>query len=187
MSASSEDEAPGWDAIDAAIAPLVGKTEPMHWGTSAAIPDQEGLWGVSGYARDGHWFYVTYGLSELFTKVSDLPDVSGFGLELTMRVQRDAADSEAPQWVAELLGRLGELVYENAKPFWPGARMESQNATPAPHGTVAFVTTVAITAETLERMRADGTQSVVDEIRRANPLLVTGGAGTWVPGTDARS
>jgi hypothetical protein len=31
-----EGEAPGWDAIDAALAPVVGGISPQHWETSTA-------------------------------------------------------------------------------------------------------------------------------------------------------
>src|SRR6266487_2589067 len=41
------DAAPGWEAIDEAIAPLVEGVAPVHWGVSTMIPDQDGLWGVS--------------------------------------------------------------------------------------------------------------------------------------------
>lgn len=47
---------------------------------------KEGIWGVSAYRLPSHWFVVTYGLSELYTKVSDDPSTSGWGEELTMRV-----------------------------------------------------------------------------------------------------
>ncbi len=42
----TDDEAPGWDAIDAAIHPLVGDATPSHFGsTTTMLPNQDGLWG----------------------------------------------------------------------------------------------------------------------------------------------
>ncbi|HZD37889.1 MAG TPA: suppressor of fused domain protein [Actinomycetes bacterium] len=186
--------APGWDAIDEAIAPLVGGIAPVHWGVSTMIPDQDGLWGVSAYPRPDHWFYVTYGLSELFTKISRDEAVSGWGEELTMRVRREPA-GEAPGWPARLLARLGELVFERARPFWPGGRIElaerGDDMPPAvcwapdpelgeittPNGNLEFVATVGVGHDLLARLRAEGTEAGLADIREVNPLLVTGAAG----------
>ncbi len=189
--------APGWNAIEVAIAPLVEGIPPVHWGTGTMVPDQDGLWGVSAYPRPGHWFFVTYGLSELFTKISQDRSVSGWGEELTMRVRREH-DGEAPWWPPRLLARLGELVFERATPFWPGGRLELGNdggeAPPAvcwtsdpelgeiatPHGSLAFVATVGVGRDLLARLRAGGTERGLAEVRAVNPLLVTGATGlTW--------
>jgi len=186
--------APGWVAIDEAIAPLVEGVPPVHWGVSTMIPDQHGLWGVSAYPRPDHWFYVTYGLSELFTKISHDASVSGWGEELTMRVRREPT-SEVPGWPARLLARLGELVYERARPFWPGGRIElgvgGDDMPPAmcwtpdpelgeittPNGNLEFVATVGVGHDLLAQLRAQGTEAGLAHIRTVNPLLVTGAAG----------
>jgi len=194
---TAADAAPGWEAIDEAIAPLVEGVAPVHWGVSTMIPDQDGLWGVSAYPRPDHWFYVTYGLSELFTKISRDAAVSGWGEELTMRVHRGPA-SEAPGWPARLLARLGELVFERARPFWPGGRIElgdgGDEMPPAvcwtpdpelgeittPNGNLEFVATVGVGRDLLARLRAQGTEAGLADIRTVNPLLVTGAAGlSW--------
>ncbi len=188
---AQEGSAPGWDAIDAAVAPLVADTKPMHWATGTGLPNQGGVWGVSAYAQPGYWFFVTYGLSELFAKVTDEPTVSGFGEELTMRISRPEAESDAPEWTARLLARLGELVYERRTPFLPGGRLEITDASDAvppalawtedpeldsittPFGAVQFVATVGVSSERVEAMRQTSTQSVIDHIRSENPLLIT--------------
>jgi hypothetical protein len=116
-----DDEAPGWDAIDTAIRPLVGEQQPLHWGRGASLPGQGGLWGVSAYRRSGHWFFVTYGLSELFTKTSDDRNVSGWGEELTMRIAAGAADDAPPAWAPRLLARLGERCMSGLRRSYPAA------------------------------------------------------------------
>jgi hypothetical protein len=121
------DEAPGWDAIDAAIRPLVGDLEPRHWATGTGLPDQDGLWGISAYRRTDHWFFVTYGLSELFQKVWEDPQVSGWGEELTMRLALDGDDGP-PEWGAKLLARLGTLVFQRASRYAPGGRQQFGDA-----------------------------------------------------------
>ena len=194
---TSSDEAPGWDAIDAAIAPLVADTAPLHWGTGTAIPDQSGIWGISAYDRGDHWFLITYGLSELFTKVTDVPEVSGWGEELTMRIARSGEEAP-PSWAPKFLARLGELVFEQQTPYLPGGRLKFQDADdgipPAVaweddpelpdittlFGAVRFVTTVGVSRAVLERMRSSTTAEVLATIRVENPLLITGGPGlTW--------
>jgi Suppressor of fused protein (SUFU) len=188
-------EAPGWDAIDDAVALVVRDVVPLHWGTGTALPQPSGVWGVSGYGLADHWFFVTYGLSELFTKVTSDPSVSGFGEELTFRLKR-RDEAEPPSWVPRLLVRLGELVYERRTPFLPGVRMalvrEAGGAAPpalcwaadpeiapvtTPFGSVQFVTTVGLSSELLAAMRAASTDEVLSAIRQRNPLLVTGGPG----------
>lgn len=186
-----DESAPGWEAIDAAIKPLVGKANPVHWGTGTSLPDQGGLWGVSGYERGDHWFYITYGLSELFGKVSDDLSTSGWGEELTMRLLRGGANA-VPDWPAKLLARLGEIVYQRAAPFLPGGRMlipdHPADVPPAvcwapdpelpaietPHGRLVFVATVGVDEATMQRMRSSTTDQVLDAIRETNPLLVSG-------------
>jgi suppressor of fused len=196
--ASVEDEAPGWDAIDQALAPLVGDAEPMHWGTGTMLPDQDGIWGISAYRRPDHWLFVTYGLTELFAKVSDEPAVSGWGFELTMRIAPDGSDAP-PAWTPGLLSRLGELVFERSTPFQPGGRLEVPNASggapPAlcwvedpelapvvesPNGSFTFVATLGVATDVLDQMRASSTREVIESVRATNPLLVSGGPGlTW--------
>ena len=190
------DEAPGWNAIDAAIGPVVGDVVPLHWGTNTGLPQQDGLWGISAYALAEHWFFVTYGLSELFTKVSDDPAVSGYGEELTFRLLR-SGETDPPAWASKLLARLGELVYERRTPFLPGGRLELQGtdeAPPAlcwaadpemraietPFGSVQFVATIGCSPTLLAEMRESSTDAVLSSVRPENPLLISGGAGlTW--------
>jgi Suppressor of fused protein (SUFU) len=128
----------------------------------------------------------------LFTKVSDDPDVSGWGLEHTMRVARSGDDP--PQWAVQLLARLGELTFQRGTPFF-GGRIELPNApegcppavawiddpalepTRSPFGLVRFVATVGISSKALEAIRESSTAEYLDGVRRQNPLLVSGRIG----------
>jgi hypothetical protein len=120
-----------------AIGPIVGGRRPLHWGAGTQLPGQGGLWSVSAYGLDDHWFLITYGLSELFTKDTDDPEVSGWGEELTMWVLRNG--DEPPVWAVRLLARLGELVYQRATPFLPGGRLEIPDASNGVPPAVAWV------------------------------------------------
>ena len=48
------------------------------------------IYGISIYRAEDppHWHFVTYGFSELYSKESDDPAVSGWGFELTFRLVR---------------------------------------------------------------------------------------------------
>lgn len=190
-----DDEAPGWDAIEASIAErLAPASEPFHW-SSGFLPDQDGLQGISAYALQDVWFFVTFGLIELFIKVSDEPSVSGWGFELTMRTPRAVQEEKPPQWPVVLLSRLGEFVYSRSQPFDEGHRLDPGGpitgtpgtrltalaftadaqlpAVETPHGRVEFLQVVGITDEELQRMKQSSTADVLVRLRRRSQLLVT--------------
>ena len=188
------DEAPGWDALTAQLAAALPDQEPLHHGT-AALPDQ-GIQGISAYRAPGHWVLVTYGMTELFVKVSEDPTTSGWGIELVLRVPRGEEDDGPPAWALELLGKLADYVDSTGKVFAPGHRMDpggpitggqpptrltavAFTADPelapfdSPRGRVGFLAVVGVTAEELERMQASTTAEVVAELAARDPLLVT--------------
>src|SRR5438445_1823446 len=106
------DDAPGWDAIDAALQPLYGDREPYHVGTiiSYALGGPDPIHGISAYKNSRprpHWHFITYGFSELWAKESTDPDVSGFGFELTFRVTCKAREAKPPNWALNFLQNLG--------------------------------------------------------------------------------
>jgi hypothetical protein len=191
---TSDDAAPGWDAIEAAVTRINSDRRPLHWGTGT-LPDQDGIYGLSAYRADGHWLLVTFGLTELFTKVSDDADVSGRGFELTLRLPRIDADQEPPRWALRLLEKLGRYVYRFEKPFAVGHRMDpggpitgasdtqltalAFTADPrlpdiaSPHGYARFLAVVGITAQELRQMQSTSTREVLNVLAEASPLLIT--------------
>ncbi|MEV1144901.1 suppressor of fused domain protein [Micromonospora sp. NPDC049799] len=188
----SADEAPGWDAIEAAVATRVKDTNPLHWGSNI-LPGQAGLYGLSAYRSDGYWLLVTFGMTELFAKESDDQDVSGWGCELTMRVPMDA--DQPPAWALRLLERLVNYVFDSGRPFAEGHRLDPAGpitgeantrltavafaADPelppiaSPYGSARFLTVVGITADELERMKATTTAAVLRDLADRTPTLVT--------------
>ena len=187
------DEAPGWDAIDGVLAQVYPGQEPLHWGGNV-LPNQDGINGVSAYRDAAVWFLVTYGLSELFDKVSDDPERSGWGFELTMRVAA-THDDAPPAWAVRLLSKLGSYVFSSGKPFEEGHRMSpggpitgsadsrltglAFTADPqlgeidTPNGRVQFLTVVGLLPDELTRMQATTSAEVLDALRNGSPLLVT--------------
>jgi suppressor of fused len=122
------EEAPGWDAIDGALAPLYGETEPKHYGT--VMSRQEGgsdpIHGISVYLRDEpspHFHFVTYGFTELWDKESEDHDTSGYGFELTFRLAREDDEEEPPSWAMHFLQNLGRYVFRTGNAFAAGHKM----------------------------------------------------------------
>ncbi|HKX67437.1 MAG TPA: suppressor of fused domain protein [Intrasporangium sp.] len=190
-----DDEAPGWDAIEAAVGQhLRPEGGPMHWSTGL-LPGQDGVYGISAYRLPGVWFFVTFGLSELYAKESDDPAVSGWGFELTMRTPRKHAKEQPPGWPLTLLRQLGAYVFTNGSPFGPGHRLDPGSTITGspdtrltavafttdaklpeiqtPNGSLEFLQVVGITGAELQRMHESSTAEVLQDVARQSPELVT--------------
>lgn len=188
----TDDRAPGWDAIEAAVSRVVHDPDPLHWGSNT-LPDQDGIYGLSAYRSTGHWLLVTFGLTELFGKESDDAEVSGWGFELTFRVP--AGTAQPPAWAIGLLQQLGQYVFGTGRPFAEGHRVDVGGpitgasdtrltaiafaADPqlptidTPFGFARFLTLVGVTADELARMKATTTEQVLTELASHSPWLVT--------------
>ncbi len=107
-------DAPGWAAIDDALVRLYPGQVPHQFASARAYePDADSpLPAIAVYEgkAPAHWHFVTYGLSELFEKTSEDPDVSGFGFELTMRTPRTPDETVPPTWPLRALQGLGRYV-----------------------------------------------------------------------------
>lgn len=117
-------DAPGWAAIDAALARLYPRQVPHQFASQRAyeLDGESPLPAIAVYAgqRPDHWHFVTYGLSELFEKTSDDPAISGFGFELTLRTPRTADEQTPPSWPLRALQGLGRYVLGTRQGFDTG-------------------------------------------------------------------
>jgi hypothetical protein len=197
-----EEQAPGWDAIDTALARIYGSQQPRHVGYYPPRGFAGGaLQGCSAYAADGHWHYVSYGLSELYVPEPDAdPRVSGWGSELTMRVPR-GAEQDPPGWPFRMLNELAKHVKSAGVALGPGHRFDLRapvtgyphvegapgtgltvyavltdpqlGQISTPNGQVTFFQFVGVTAAEKEQMFASSTAAVLAVIAQGNPLLIT--------------
>jgi suppressor of fused-like protein len=145
--------------------------------------------------RPPHWHLVTFGLSDLWEKTSDDPEVSGWGFELTLRLPARDGAGQAPAWASDLLTNLAAYVWQTGHDFAYGdhidlrgpIRLGSRSAVTAaalavdpalgtlqgPFGLVEFLQVVGLTADELELCRAWRTEAVLNLLAGIDPLLVT--------------
>jgi hypothetical protein len=131
-----EVEAPGWAFIDAHLAKLYPGQLPHQYASQTAFEPQSlsplpaiavyeaPRARVAGQWRPAHWHYVGYGLSELFEKLSDDPEISGFGFELTLRVPKRDHEDLPPTWGVRFLQALGRYVLLSRDGFDSGHRAD---------------------------------------------------------------
>ncbi len=178
----SDDDAPGWLAIDAAVKKIYLDQEPKHW---AAVPHfsvggQDPIDGISFYEAfengEKYYHFVTYGFSSLYYDESLLENqFSKFGFELTFRLKPYMLDNDGPKWVFGLIQNIARYVFNSGKWFeefhyMPAngpIRLESETKLTAiafvldpqlgrietPHGEVQFLQMYGITDEEYRHLK----------------------------------
>lgn len=186
---------PGAVALDAHVDAADGGPPGHRWRPrqAHARPGQGPLDQVTGHLVNDHWHLVTYGLSEVDAKESDDPELSGWGFELTIRVEAEGGDE--PQWAIDLLANLAVYVWTSRHPFAPGhhvalggaIRPGTDTALTAavvvtdpglgeligPFGAVEFLQIVGVTDDEIELCRSWSTEGMLGVVARDDPMLVT--------------
>ena len=193
-----DDAVAGWDAIDTALSRLYPGVEPKHYGTLLKwiLGGPDPLDGISVYPRADHWHFISFGMSELYSKESDNADESGWGFEFTFRVARTAAESDPPIWAANFLQNLARYVFTSGNPFAPGHHLDLNGpislAQPdtsiraiafaedpelgvidTPHGRLRFLQVVGLTLDEYSAMERWDTGRLLAAMAPSLPLLVT--------------
>ena len=151
--------------------------------------------GISAFGGRDRWHFVTYGLTELFHKESDDPNVSGWGYELTLLTH---ASAEPPRWALSLLLAVARITQEQGEWFDAGHRLDTGGdiaggsgpltaiafcadrlvqPTAFPLGRYRFLQMVGITASELDEMKATSTDTVLERLVADDDLLRTDPAG----------
>ena len=119
---TEELNAQGWDAITAECERVYpNQTNPKHYGT--LIPYRFGgndpLDGISVYDGGDFWHFVTYGLSELYDKESDIEEVSGYGMEFTFKLKKDNYENEENEikCVCGILQSIARITFTKGELF----------------------------------------------------------------------
>ncbi|MEO7094617.1 MAG: suppressor of fused domain protein, partial [Polyangiales bacterium] len=194
------DSSPGWEAIDAVLAPIYGSMEPMHWGTVMPynLGGNDPIHGISCYPRSEptpHWHFVTYGFTDLFHKENDDPEESGFGFELTFRLAKIPGEEQPPAWALNFLQNLGRYVFSTGNRFAVGHKMglngpialgQDTQITAicfaddaelgefsSEFGKAQFVQIVGITDDEYRLIQEWSTHGLIEVLKKRLPLLVT--------------
>ena len=114
----------GWDAIDAEFERVYpGQTNPKHYGTIIKwrLGGKDPLDGISVYDGGDYWHFVGYGLSEIYDKETDNPEISGFGMEFTFKLKKDNYDDEEGEirCICGILQSLARLTAGKGEIFRP--------------------------------------------------------------------
>ena len=170
--------AQGWDAITKECERIYpNQTNPKHYGTliNWNLGGNDPLEGISIYDGGDYWHFVTYGLSELYEKESNNQDISGYGMEFTLKLKKDNYEDEEAeikcicgilQAIARITFTKGELfkAYEylyTGQTTGIDTKMQSNitgfitipdnnfNSINTPNGTVDFVEFIGVTNEEL--------------------------------------
>ncbi len=144
--------------------------------------------GISVYDAGDFWHFVSYGLSELYTKESEDLEYSGYGIELTFKLKKSNNDEEEIkngcgllQYVARYIFKTGKVVlpeeYIYTKQTVGIDAQQKSNLTgfltaaddlakplDTPHGKVEFVTLIGATDAELRSIYESETSKL--EVRK---------------------
>ncbi len=194
------DEAPGWDAITAECNRVYpGQTDPLHLSPIMKwrFGGNEPLDGISIYDGGEYWHFVTYGLSELYEKETDDPEYSGYGMEFTFKLKKDAYENEEIELkvICGILQHIARMTFTNGDLFeanqyiYTGQETgidakEESNITgfitveddkfqtlQTPFGKVNFVQFIGVTKEEIEAVKDQ--KITVSQLRELLPSDVT--------------
>lgn len=114
----------GWNTIEESFSKLYPDQEnPLHYGTliSWQLGGNAPLEGISIYDGGDYWHFVTYGLSELYEKETDHLDISGYGMELTLKLKKtNFSDEESElKGIYGILETIARLTFTQGEVFLP--------------------------------------------------------------------
>lgn len=170
-------KAPGWDAItNEAERVYPGQTNPKHYGTIIKwrLGGPDPLDGISIYDGGDYWHFVTYGLSELYEKKSNVKEISGYGMEFTFKLRKSSNDNdELFKMICGAFQNLAKYTFLNGEIFKTNEYIMYQfnnnvyniggfitikdtsfNELNTPNGKVEFVEFIGVTQEEVKKVHA---------------------------------
>ncbi len=117
-----KNNAPGWDAItEECERSYPNQKSPKHYGTliDYQLGGNDPLQGISVYNGGDYWHFVTYGLSELYDKESDIKEISGYGMEFTFKLKKDSYENEENEirCVCNILQSIARITFTKGERF----------------------------------------------------------------------
>jgi len=120
----TEVHAIGWDAISAEFERVYpGQKNPKHYGTLIKwrLGGNDPLDGISIYDGGDYWHFVSYGLTEIYEKETDDPEVSGYGYELTFKLKKGGYGDEESEirCICGILQQIARITFTKGEIFRP--------------------------------------------------------------------
>lgn len=114
--------AQGWDAITKECERIyLNQTDPKHYGTliNWKLGGNDPLEGISIYDGGDYWHFVTYGLSELYEKETNNQDISGYGMEFTLKLKKDNYEDEEAEikCICGILQAIARITFTKGELF----------------------------------------------------------------------
>lgn len=112
----------GWDAITNECERVYpNQKNPKHYGNfiSYELGGNNPLRGISVYDGGNYFHFVTYGLSELYEKVSKNKDISGYGMEFTFKLKKDNYDDVEKEirGICGILQSIAKITFTHGEVF----------------------------------------------------------------------
>lgn len=115
-------QASGWEAITRECERVYpGQDNPKHYAALLKwrLGGKDPLDGISIYDGGDYWHFVTYGLSELYEKESENKEISGFGMEFTLKLKKDNYEDEEAelQCIWGILQSIARITFTEGEIF----------------------------------------------------------------------
>lgn len=112
----------GWNAITEACEKIYPtQKDPKHYGTLIKwqLGGNDPLDGISIYDGGDYWHFVTYGLSELYDKESEVKEISGYGMEFTLKLKKDDYEEEEAEikCICGILQSIARITFTKGEIF----------------------------------------------------------------------
>ena len=116
----NENKKLGWDYITEAFTKLYPNQKPKYYAPiiKARFGGPDPLDGVSIYDAGEFYHFVTYGLSELYEKESDDKDISGYGMEFTLKLKNTKeVDDDFLEDMASVIQDIARITFTEGELF----------------------------------------------------------------------
>lgn len=190
----------GVQAIDSALNIKYKDSVPLVFSPMVTLHagGEDPLEMISVYERTDpvpHWHFVTYGFSDLYEKKLKNTPISGYGFELTFRVNKTKEEKEPPSWVISFLQDLARHVFTTGSRFDNGFYLSTNKKINfskktqlntmmftydpelkpinTPNGIVVFLQVVGITEDEKIAMLSWNSAKFLDTIIKKIPLYIT--------------
>lgn len=190
----TEDDNPGWYAIDDQLEKIYGEVQARHYGPLCGLHYMAGgtdpIDGVCIYDSNHQAFHrhlVSYGMSELYYDEDKAGgEFSKWGFEFTFRLAPFKDDENDPIWAIEVMNNLARYVFSSGKWFEENhfipangpIRLNTETEITGfvfaldpelgeietPHGKLSFLQLVGITNAEVELIKQDPTQATIKKL-----------------------